>query len=457
MNIVDDRHYIGISRAVLALLIVVLLGQTAGATEALRVLQENCLRCHGAEKRKGGLSMHTRAALMKGGDTGDAINLEKPAESFLLELLAADADPHMPPKKQLSDAEIDAVADWIKGGAKWDEKAFASLPKTRELKWQLLPKIYQPVEAVAVSPDGQRLAVGRGTKLEVFDLVDGGLTNRLTLNASRDVLQSLAWHPEGKLVVSGGFRRAVVWDAKSGEKLKVIKDSLVGRITAMQFADQGKQLVLAESVPTILGRLIVFDTTNWKSVKTVRAHRDSIYDLAVSRDGKVLSSSSADKLAHLWEVGTWKSLGTLEGHVDYVMASAFNPKGDRIATVSSDSTVKVWEVKTRKQISTFSDRGSKRPIMGIHWTLDPAQEKPKDDADWIITVSEDSKPRLYTNLVLHDGAQRSTGAKMRAWSSAAAGSTGLTFSAATKQVFAGDTSGGVTVWDIKGKLLKRIE
>lgn len=438
---------------VFAMIVVV---QTGWTTDALRVLKENCLRCHGAEKRKGGLAMNTRAALLKGGDTGEVINLAKPAESLLLELLKPDADPHMPPKKQLSDAEIAAVADWIKAGAKWNEESFKGLPATRELKWQPLPNTYHPVAGLAVSADGKRLAVGRGANLDLYNLGEKYPTNKTTLRAGLDVVQSVAWHPRGEFVVTGGFRRAAVWETKSREKMKIIKTGLVGRITAMKFVNRGKQLVLAESVPTVLGRLIVLETTRWKIVKTVRAHADSIYDLALSPDGKLLCSSSADKLAHLWRVENWTKHGTLEGHTDYVMASDFNPGGDRIATVSSDSTVKVWEVRTQKQISTFSDRGSKLPIMGIRWTLNPAEEKPKKDADWIITVSEDSKPRLYTNLVLHDGAQRSTGAKMRAWSAAGNGSTALAFSKSMKQVIAGDIHGGLTIWDIKGKILKQL-
>jgi len=401
--------------------------------------------------------MNTRAALLKGGDTGDAIDLQKPADSLLLELLHPDADPHMPPKKQLTDAEIAAVADWIKAGAKWDEKALQTLPATRELKWQPLPSRYHPIAGLAVSPDGKKLAVGRGTNLDLYELGDKALTNKTTLKAGLDVVQSVTWHPQGDAVLTGGFRRAVVWDAKSREKSKVIRTGLVGRITAMKFVNKGKHLVLAESVPTVLGRLVVVETEGWKTVKTVRAHVDAIYDLSLSPDGKYLCSSGADKLAHLWRVADWKKHGTLEGHLDYVMGSAFNPGGDRIATVSSDSTVKVWEVQTQKQISTFSDRGSKMPINGIHWTLNPAEEKPKKDADWIITISEDAKPRLYTNLVLHDGAQRSTGAKMRAWSPGAMGLTALTFSPAKKQVIAGDLHGGVTIWDINGKVLKQLQ
>ncbi len=441
----------------LVFLAVLFTGPASRAADALRVMQENCMRCHGAEKRKGGLTMDTRAALLKGGDTGIVINLKKPSESLLLALLKSDADPHMPPKKQLTDAEIADIADWIKTGAKWDEDALKGLPATRELKWQPLPDTYQPVAGLAVSPDGKRLAVGRGMNLDLYDLGEKNPTNKTTLKAGRDVVQSIAWHPKGDFVVTGGFRRVAVWDAKSREKLKVLTAGFLGRITAMKFVNEGRHLVLGESVPTVLGRLIVIETEKWKTVKTFKAHTDAIYDLSLSRDGKFLCSSGADKLAHIWTVADWSKHGTLEGHTDYVMASDFNPGGDRIATVSSDSTVKVWEVGTQKQISTFSDSGSKLPIMGIHWTLNPAEEKPKKDADWIITVSEDSKPRLYTGLVLHDGGQRSTGAKMRAWSAGGDGSTTLAFSRAMKQVIAGDIHGGVTIWDINGKVLKLLQ
>ncbi len=437
--------------------LVMLTAQSGPAAEALRILKENCMRCHGAEKRKGGLAMDTRDSLLKGGDSGMVVNLDTPGKSLLLNLLHPDADPHMPPKKQLSEAEIESIETWVEAGAKWDPEALAGLPATRSLTWQPLPVNYQPVGAMEVSPGGSRLAVGRGSRLVLFDLAEGGVTNRTEIKASLDVMQSLAWHPDETLLASGGFRRVVIWDIQSGGKEKVVRQGLVGRITAMCFVDQGKQLVIAESVPTLSGRLLVLNTSNWDTVREIRAHSDAIYDLALSPDGRTLCSSSADKLAHLWEVGSWKSLGTLEGHTDYVMASAFNPSGDRVATVSSDSTVKVWETGTRKQISTFSDAGSSLAIMGIHWTLDPASDKAGKDADWIITASEDSKPRLFTNLVLHDGTQRSTGAKMRTWQAAPAASTTLSFSPATKQVFAGDISGGITIWDTGGKLVKTIE
>src|SRR5206468_7065274 len=69
---------------------------------AMRLLYANCLGCHSADKHKGGLQLASRAAALKGGDDGPVLVPGKPDKSLLLKALSADADPHMPPKKQLS-------------------------------------------------------------------------------------------------------------------------------------------------------------------------------------------------------------------------------------------------------------------------------------------------------------------------------------------------------------------
>src|SRR5436190_14528271 len=79
------------------------LQQTSSQTTegAMRLLSANCLSCHNAEKHKGGLQLLTRPDALKGGDDGPVLVPGKPNESALFKALAADADPHMPPKKQL--------------------------------------------------------------------------------------------------------------------------------------------------------------------------------------------------------------------------------------------------------------------------------------------------------------------------------------------------------------------
>jgi mono/diheme cytochrome c family protein len=95
--------------------------QIAGATDAALLwtdkvqplLDVNCVKCHGPLQQKSGLELDTVDALMKGGDDGAVIVPGKPQESRLYKNLASDAEQHMPPKNQLTEADRKAVREWI--------------------------------------------------------------------------------------------------------------------------------------------------------------------------------------------------------------------------------------------------------------------------------------------------------------------------------------------------------
>ena len=129
--------------------------------EAMRVLKTNCFSCHNDQKKKGGLVMTSREALLKGGDDGTVLTVGKPEKSPLLSSLAADADPHMPPKKQISAAQIELLRHWVSEGAPWDAAALKDQPSApRAVSLAALPPAFHPVLALALSPDAKRLAVG---------------------------------------------------------------------------------------------------------------------------------------------------------------------------------------------------------------------------------------------------------------------------------------------------------
>ena len=52
--------------------------------EILPVLQKNCLACHSASERQGGLILETPAGILKGGDNGPAVTPGNSANSLLL-------------------------------------------------------------------------------------------------------------------------------------------------------------------------------------------------------------------------------------------------------------------------------------------------------------------------------------------------------------------------------------
>uniref|UniRef100_A0A7C2K204 DUF1553 domain-containing protein n=1 Tax=Schlesneria paludicola TaxID=360056 RepID=A0A7C2K204_9PLAN len=83
------------------------------------LIATRCLSCHAGDEPKGSLDLTTRAAALKGGDSGPAINADKPAESLLWERIAAG---EMPPKEPLPDTEKSLIAEWLKTGAAWSER-----------------------------------------------------------------------------------------------------------------------------------------------------------------------------------------------------------------------------------------------------------------------------------------------------------------------------------------------
>ena len=86
------------------------------------VLAEHCFKCHSttAKKKRGGLMLDSRSAVLKGGDTGPAIQPGNPEKSLLIKAIRyGDPDLRMPPKSRLAAAEIAALTTWVKMGAPW--------------------------------------------------------------------------------------------------------------------------------------------------------------------------------------------------------------------------------------------------------------------------------------------------------------------------------------------------
>jgi hypothetical protein len=93
------------------------------AHEVVPILRKHCSECHTGDKKKGGLSMNTRASLLEGGENGSVVSLVQAQKSKLLEVIvSADPDVRMPPKgERLSPAEAATLRAWVEQGAVWTE------------------------------------------------------------------------------------------------------------------------------------------------------------------------------------------------------------------------------------------------------------------------------------------------------------------------------------------------
>jgi len=81
-----------------------------------------CLRCHTGKNPKGGLSLDSYDALMRGGDSGPVIKLRRPEESLIYQLVGSfDATRRMPANtSRLTRKDWDNLGVWIHEGAKFD-------------------------------------------------------------------------------------------------------------------------------------------------------------------------------------------------------------------------------------------------------------------------------------------------------------------------------------------------
>ncbi len=113
------------------------------------LLEAKCWGCHGAETQENNLRLDRRAAMLRGGDSGEpAIVVGKSDESHLIQLVSGrEAGKLMPPdeKERLTSDQIALLKRWIDGGAKWpgsDDTDEPSSPSAAKLKhWSFQPVV----------------------------------------------------------------------------------------------------------------------------------------------------------------------------------------------------------------------------------------------------------------------------------------------------------------------------
>ncbi len=112
------------------------------------ILAGTCLRCHGGEKVSGGLRVDSRAALLRGGDSGPALVPGSPEKSLLLQALrhAPDSELKMPPGKQLPEHIRADFETWVRQGAAWPSATALTFTGTKH--WA-----FQPVRKPVPPPD----------------------------------------------------------------------------------------------------------------------------------------------------------------------------------------------------------------------------------------------------------------------------------------------------------------
>ncbi len=284
------------------------------------LLVKRCLACHGETKFKGEYQLHTLAALLKPGASGETpIAPGKPPASYLLSLVrAANADERMPKDAdQLPDAEIALIERWIAEGARFGDSApDVSLVSAAPWNHPASPEKYRrpfPVTALAFAPNGKELAVGGLQEITIWSPVDGTLLRRLP--------------------------------------------GVAERTYALAYSQDGAQLAVASGTPAQLGEVRLIAAADGAVIRHFGSFADSALEVAFSPDETQLAVGGADGVARVFDVATGKEVTRFKDHADWVMALAWSPDGARLATASRDKTCKIFDAKSGELVTTFAEHG----------------------------------------------------------------------------------------------------
>jgi WD40 repeat protein len=103
--------------------------------------------------------------------------------------------------------------------------------------------------AVAFSPDGAWLAIGRGN--DAVLAAPPQLSRQRVLRGHTNSVLAIAFSPDGRLLATGGSDRTVnLWEAASGE-LSFRLQGHRGRVVDIAFAHDSRSLVVADEVGTL--------------------------------------------------------------------------------------------------------------------------------------------------------------------------------------------------------------
>jgi WD40 repeat protein len=293
------------------------------------LFQKHCLDCHDAKDAEGQLILESYDLLMKGGEDGPVVVPGKNAESILVKSVEGSFEKDgkrkiMPPgakRKKLDSDEIALIKAWIDSGAKGPSGP-------RKLIELVTPKVplkaepRRPINSLAFAPQSKLLAVARYGEVE--------LARSEISNLKSQIDQSLLTSAATKL---GGHR---------------------GNVNAVVFSADGSQLFVAAGEPGLFGEVRKWNVADGNLVRLFEGHQDAIYSIALSPNGKILTTGSYDQKIKLWDVATGKELNTLSGHNGAVFGLAFRPDGKILASASADRTVKLWNVETAKRTDTLS-------------------------------------------------------------------------------------------------------
>ena len=192
------------------------------------------------------------------------------------------------------------------------------------------------VNSVAISPDGQILVSGSDDKtIKIWQLSTGEELRILTGHS--ESVNSVAISPDGQILVSSSH-------------------TVVSVRTVVNYNSESHTAVMGNVYNTI-NKIKIWQLSTGQELRTLEGDA-SVLSLAISPDGQILVSGSADNTIKIWQLSTGEELRTLTGHSESVNSVAISPDGQILVSGSDDKTITIWDLSTGQKLRTLTGAGS---------------------------------------------------------------------------------------------------
>ncbi|MEA5562183.1 hypothetical protein [Planktothrix agardhii] len=214
------------------------------------------------------------------------------------------------------------------------------------------------VNFVAISPDGQILVSSSHTvvsdiydnTIKIWQLSTGRELRTLTCCWDSNPIDSVAISPDGQTLVSGSDREIMIWDLSSGQKLRTLTGA--GSINSLAISPDGQILASSDTVVHFMGgsndnTIKIWQLSTGVELRTLTVDLNWwVHSVAISPDGQTLVSGGDDTIT-IWDLSTGQELGTLTGHSEHsdeVKSLAISPDGQTLVSGGDDGTIMIWRV-----------------------------------------------------------------------------------------------------------------
>jgi WD40 repeat protein len=208
------------------------------------------------------------------------------------------------------------------------------------------------VKNVALGPDGETVALETADRkgVRVLHLATGAERCTLPVKHAR-----LAFAPDGKsLLTVDEDRRAALWDAAKGSKIRDLDGALVHEdFRILGISKDGKTVAVLDGGWRSTATVVIWDATTGKRRDRPPGHDGAVTCLAYAPAGKLLASGGLDKTVHLWDPTTGRHVRDLAAHKETVTAVAFSPDGKLVASSCESGLVRVSDA-TGKSLGEFA-------------------------------------------------------------------------------------------------------